>query len=70
MPIQTDTFMPFLLLCHMALIKCAKDSLIKSFQWLDHVFMIISEDDVDDAHRELLDCKTFVQHICGQNINL
>lgn len=40
------------------------------FQWLDHILMIISEDDVDDMHRELLDCKTYIQHICGQNINL
>lgn len=40
------------------------------FQWLDHVFMIISKESIDDAERELLDCKTLVQHICGQNINL
>ncbi|KAI8421725.1 hypothetical protein MSG28_009700 [Choristoneura fumiferana] len=38
--------------------------------WLDHVFMIISKESIDDAERELLDCKTLVQHICGQNINL
>ncbi|KAL0830555.1 hypothetical protein ABMA28_002710 [Loxostege sticticalis] len=50
--------------------QCKDNTTIVFDEWLDHVFMIISEDDVDDAHRELLDCKTFVQHICGQNINL
>ncbi|XP_063826393.1 uncharacterized protein LOC135075864 [Ostrinia nubilalis] len=50
--------------------QCKDNTTIVFDEWLDHVFMIISEDDVDDAHRELLDCKTYVQHICGQNINL
>ncbi|XP_069357757.1 BLOC-3 complex member HPS1 isoform X2 [Maniola hyperantus] len=50
--------------------QCKDNTTIVFDEWLDHVFMIISEDDVDDAHRELLDCKTLVQHICGQNINL
>ncbi|XP_063891510.1 BLOC-3 complex member HPS1 isoform X1 [Helicoverpa armigera] len=51
-------------------IQCKDKTTIVFDEWLDHVFMIISEDYVDDAHRELLDFKTFVQHICGQNINL
>ncbi|KAG6448871.1 hypothetical protein O3G_MSEX005722 [Manduca sexta] len=51
-------------------IQCKDDTTIVFDEWLDHVFMIVSEDKLDDAHRELLDCKTFVQHICGQNINL
>ncbi|CAH2084722.1 unnamed protein product [Euphydryas editha] len=50
--------------------QCKDKTTIVFDEWLDHVFMIISEDEVDEAHRELLDCKTFVQHICGQNINL
>ncbi|XP_052741034.1 BLOC-3 complex member HPS1 [Bicyclus anynana] len=50
--------------------QCKDNTTIVFDEWLDHVFMIISEDDIDDAHRELLDCKTLVQHICGQNINL
>ncbi|KAJ8716627.1 hypothetical protein PYW07_003254 [Mythimna separata] len=51
-------------------IQCTDKTSLVFDEWLDHVFMIISEDLVDDAHRELLDFKTFVQHICGQNINL
>ncbi|XP_038214083.1 Hermansky-Pudlak syndrome 1 protein homolog [Zerene cesonia] len=50
--------------------QCKDKTSIVFDEWLDHVFMIISEDSVDDSHRELLDCKTLVQHICGQNINL
>ncbi|KAJ2951059.1 hypothetical protein O0L34_g5438 [Tuta absoluta] len=50
--------------------QCKDNTTIVFDEWLDHVFMIISEQQVDDAHRELLDCKTFVQHICGQNLNL
>ncbi|KAG7298953.1 hypothetical protein JYU34_017419 [Plutella xylostella] len=50
--------------------QCKDGTSIVFDEWLDHVFLIISEQDVDDAHRELLDCKTLVQHICGQNINL
>ncbi|XP_052755201.1 BLOC-3 complex member HPS1 [Galleria mellonella] len=50
--------------------QCKDKTTIVFDEWLDHVFIIISEDKVEDAHRELLDCKTFVQHICGQNINL
>ncbi|CAH0586983.1 unnamed protein product [Chrysodeixis includens] len=50
-------------------IQCKDKTTIVFDEWLDHVFMIISEEYVDDAHRELLDFKTFVQHICGQNIN-
>ncbi|XP_045499224.1 Hermansky-Pudlak syndrome 1 protein homolog isoform X2 [Colias croceus] len=50
--------------------QCKDKTSIVFDEWLDHVFMIIGEDSVDDSHRELLDCKTLVQHICGQNINL
>ncbi|RVE41939.1 hypothetical protein evm_013407 [Chilo suppressalis] len=50
--------------------QCKDNTTIVFDEWLDHVFMIVSEDTVDDSHRELLDCKTLVQHICGQNINL
>ncbi|KAH9630508.1 hypothetical protein HF086_000721 [Spodoptera exigua] len=50
--------------------QCKDKTTIVFDEWLDHVFVIISEDNVDDAHRELLDFKTFVQHICGQNVNL
>ncbi|XP_050348373.1 BLOC-3 complex member HPS1 isoform X1 [Nymphalis io] len=50
--------------------QCKDNTTIVFDEWLDHVFMIISEDEVDDSHQELLDCKTLVQHICGQNINL
>ncbi|XP_053604823.1 BLOC-3 complex member HPS1 isoform X2 [Plodia interpunctella] len=50
--------------------QCKDNTTIVFDEWLDHVFMIISEDSVDEAHRELMDCKTLVQHICGQNINL
>ncbi|XP_022115144.2 Hermansky-Pudlak syndrome 1 protein homolog isoform X1 [Pieris rapae] len=50
--------------------QCKDKTSIVFDEWLDHVFMIISEDNIDDSHRELLDCKTLVQHICGQNINL
>lgn len=41
-----------------------------NFQLLDHIFIIIDNGDTDNAHRELLDFKTFVQHTCGQNMNL
>ncbi|CAK1555327.1 unnamed protein product [Leptosia nina] len=50
--------------------QCKDKTTIVFDEWLDHVFMIISEDNIDDSHRELLDCKTLVQHVCGQNINL
>lgn len=50
--------------------QCKDGTTIFFDEWLDHVFIIICEDCLDDAHRELLDCKTLVQHICGQNINL
>ncbi|XP_013193215.2 BLOC-3 complex member HPS1 isoform X2 [Amyelois transitella] len=50
--------------------QCKDNTTIVFDEWLDHVFMIICEDSVDEAHRELMDCKTFLQHICGQNINL
>ncbi|KAI8421723.1 hypothetical protein MSG28_009698 [Choristoneura fumiferana] len=50
--------------------QCKDDTTIVFDEWLDHVFMIISKESIDDAERELLDCKTLVQHICGQNINL
>ncbi|XP_072932680.1 uncharacterized protein HPS1 [Epargyreus clarus] len=50
--------------------KCKDNTTIVFDEMLDHVFLIISEDDVDDSHREILDCKTFVQHLCGQNMNL
>ncbi|XP_063381363.1 BLOC-3 complex member HPS1 [Cydia fagiglandana] len=50
--------------------QCKDDTTIVFDEWLDHIFMIISEQSVDDAQREMLDVKTFVQHICGQNINL
>ncbi|XP_047990758.1 uncharacterized protein LOC125229864 [Leguminivora glycinivorella] len=50
--------------------QCKDDTTIVFDEWLDHIFMIISEQSVDDAQREMLDLKTFVQHICGQNINL
>ncbi|KAJ0183268.1 hypothetical protein K1T71_001244 [Dendrolimus kikuchii] len=51
-------------------IQCKDNTTIVFDECLDHVLMIISDDCVDDAQRELMDCKTFVQHICGQNINL
>lgn len=51
-------------------LQCKDNTNIVFDEWLDHVFMIISKDTVDDAHRELLDCKTIVQHICGQYISL
>ncbi|XP_068633952.1 BLOC-3 complex member HPS1 [Battus philenor] len=50
--------------------QCKDNTVIVFDEFLDHVFMIITKDNVDDAHRELLDCKTLVQHICGQNIDL
>ncbi|KPJ04274.1 hypothetical protein RR46_01558 [Papilio xuthus] len=50
--------------------QCKDDTVIVFDEFLDHVFMIITKDDIDDAQRELLDCKTLVQHICGQNIDL
>ncbi|XP_059057339.1 BLOC-3 complex member HPS1 [Achroia grisella] len=50
--------------------QCKDKTTIVFDEWLDHVLMIVSEDKLEDAHRELLDCKTFVQHICGQNINM
>uniref|UniRef100_A0A1E1WUW6 FUZ/MON1/HPS1 first Longin domain-containing protein n=1 Tax=Pectinophora gossypiella TaxID=13191 RepID=A0A1E1WUW6_PECGO len=50
--------------------QCKDNTTIVFDEWLDHVFLIISEQSVDDAHRELMDCKTFVQHICGQNVSL
>lgn len=51
-------------------IQCKDNTVIVFDEWLDHVLMLISEDCVDDAERELMDCKTIAQHICGQNINL
>lgn len=50
--------------------QCKDGTNIVFDEWLDHVLMIVNDDDVDDMHRELLDTKTYVQHICGQNINL
>ncbi|CAG5028332.1 unnamed protein product [Parnassius apollo] len=50
--------------------QCKDDTVIVFDEFLDHVLMIITKDNIDDAHRELLDCKTLVQHICGQNIDL
>ncbi|XP_041980121.1 Hermansky-Pudlak syndrome 1 protein homolog [Aricia agestis] len=50
--------------------QCKDNTTIVFDEWLDHVLMIICEEDLDDAHRELMDCKTLVQHVCGQNINL
>ncbi|KAL4713187.1 hypothetical protein ACJJTC_018832 [Scirpophaga incertulas] len=51
-------------------IQCKDDTTIVFDEWLDYVIVIISHDTVDNAHREILDCKSFVQHVCGQNINL
>lgn len=39
-------------------------------EWLDHVLLVISMEDLEELHRELGDCKTFIQHICGQNFHL
>ncbi|XP_032516536.1 BLOC-3 complex member HPS1 [Danaus plexippus] len=50
--------------------QCKDNTTIVFDELLDHVLMIICEDRVDDAQRELMDCKTLVQHICGQNMNL
>ncbi|CAH2047134.1 unnamed protein product, partial [Iphiclides podalirius] len=50
--------------------QCKDDTVIVFDEFLDHVLMIITKDNIDDAHRELLDCKTLLQHICGQNIDL
>ncbi|VVC94075.1 unnamed protein product [Leptidea sinapis] len=50
--------------------QCKDKTSIVFDEWLDYVFMLISKDNIDDLHRELMDCKTLVQHICGQNIGL
>ncbi|XP_075975111.1 Hermansky-Pudlak syndrome 1 protein [Anticarsia gemmatalis] len=51
-------------------IQCKDQSNIVFEEMLDHVFIIVSDDTPDEASRELMDFKTFVQHICGQNMNL
>lgn len=53
-----------------SIMHCEDNTALLFDELLDHVFMIIDDGNADDAYRELLDFKTFVQHTCGQNMNL
>lgn len=51
-------------------IQCEDNTTIVFDELLDHIFMIVTSDHIEDARRELMDFKTFVLHTCGQNMNL
>ncbi|CAB3254737.1 unnamed protein product [Arctia plantaginis] len=53
-----------------SVMHCEDNTSLLFDELLDHIFMIIDDGDTDDAHRELLDFKTLVQHTCGLNMSL